>query len=391
LRSIPSFPAALAAALVAVTASCGGSDRPNGPVILAQPASQTVQPGEWATFTVTVDPVQGPYTFEWSWNGVTRFPPAMNVALDGPSFVTRPAQSSDDGSTFQVKVTNAVGTFTSGPATLTVSPVPRAPPVADLRFRGLDAAPFRFPVVSMGDLSLSTWFDATGTPLDLFLDAPLCDRSFCGSRYILFALPPGSPRLNVHYGYGDLERLSADVAALPESTVVTGIDAEDVATMYRISWLEAVDGGGFSPRQLSVDPGELATTVGQEGASGRVVTALSAHRGRVEIVSYAWTGDAATVYETATAGATFSTLVDVAGGLAAAGYVITAIGPDGAGGVLLVGVRVAGDTSPRPFKALTDPEAFAGADLAEQGFTVVGRVHVLNLPASSAVIWLGEQ
>jgi hypothetical protein len=90
----------------------GGITQP--PVITTQPASQTVNVGQTATFTVTATGT-GPLTYQWYDNGT-----AISGATSS-SYTTPAAASTDSGSVFTVTVTNAGGTVTSTPATLTVS------------------------------------------------------------------------------------------------------------------------------------------------------------------------------------------------------------------------------------------------------------------------------
>jgi Immunoglobulin domain/Immunoglobulin I-set domain len=90
----------------------GGITQP--PVITTQPANQTVTVGQTATFTVTATGT-GPLTYQWYDNGT-----AISGATSS-SYTTPAAASTDSGSVFTVTVTNAGGTVTSTPATLTVS------------------------------------------------------------------------------------------------------------------------------------------------------------------------------------------------------------------------------------------------------------------------------
>ncbi len=67
----------------------------------------------------------------------------------------------------------------------------------------------------------------------------------------------------------------------------------------------------------------------------------------MNLISYGWTGDAHTVYETRTVIAASAGVVAQAKVLAQAGYTISAFGGNDANGYLLVGTRVQGDTAPR--------------------------------------------
>lgn len=87
------------------------------PAITTQPQSQTVVAGQTATFSVTASGT-APLSYQWQVNG-------SNIAgANQSSFTTAPTTSADNGSTFDVIVSNVVGSVTSNMATLTVnSPV----------------------------------------------------------------------------------------------------------------------------------------------------------------------------------------------------------------------------------------------------------------------------
>src|SRR5215472_15246671 len=104
------------------TATLTVSPAPVAPTITTQPSSQTVLPGQTATFTVAVSGT-APLSYQWQKNGA-------NIAGATSSSYTTPATTTaDTGSTFVVVVSNSVGTATSNAATLTVSPAPLAPTI----------------------------------------------------------------------------------------------------------------------------------------------------------------------------------------------------------------------------------------------------------------------
>jgi uncharacterized repeat protein (TIGR01451 family) len=96
------------------------------PTITAQPQSVTVTVGQPATFTIAVTGA-APLAFVWQRNGVDI------AGATAASFTTDPTALADNGSTFTVVVSNAVGSVTSAAAKLTVntntSPIPAAPPI----------------------------------------------------------------------------------------------------------------------------------------------------------------------------------------------------------------------------------------------------------------------
>jgi hypothetical protein len=92
------------------------------PTITTPPANQTVTAGQTATFAA-VAAGTAPLSYQWQKNGV-------NIArATSASYTTPAATTSDSGSTFDVVVSNTVGTATSSAATLTVSPAPVAPTI----------------------------------------------------------------------------------------------------------------------------------------------------------------------------------------------------------------------------------------------------------------------
>ena len=102
---------------------------PLAPAITTQPASQTVTVGQPATFNVTATGT-GPLTYQWTRNG------APIVGATSTSYSTPVSVAGDNGSLYSVTVSNAEGTVTSIPATLTVNTPPVIPtqPAQTLKF-----------------------------------------------------------------------------------------------------------------------------------------------------------------------------------------------------------------------------------------------------------------
>jgi hypothetical protein len=101
--------------------SCGGGagtstkpPAPMTPVITTQPSNQTVTAGLSATFSVVATGT-APLTYQWQ-KGAT----SIAGATSG-SYTTPQTTLTDSGATFQVVVTNSLGSATSSPATLTVT------------------------------------------------------------------------------------------------------------------------------------------------------------------------------------------------------------------------------------------------------------------------------
>ena len=114
----------LTAAVALVLAGCsaaaggGGGGAPNGgPAITAQPQSVTVSAGQSASFTVVATGA-APLAYQWKKG-------SASVGADSATLALASVQASDAGS-YTVTVSNAAGSVTSGPATLTVS-IPGAP------------------------------------------------------------------------------------------------------------------------------------------------------------------------------------------------------------------------------------------------------------------------
>jgi len=87
------------------------------PVITTQPASNSVQIGAPATFSVVATGT-APLSYQWSRAGT-----AIQGATQASYTLANP-QLSDNGATFTAVVSNSAGSVTSGAATLTVTPVP---------------------------------------------------------------------------------------------------------------------------------------------------------------------------------------------------------------------------------------------------------------------------
>jgi hypothetical protein len=123
--------------LAIVLGGCGGTATVHtgggtAPSITQQPANQTVQAGQTATFTV-VAAGSPPLSYQWQ-KGTADISGALSA-----SYTTPVATSANNGSTYRVTVSNGVNPpATSNYATLTVQsapPVPPAPPPATLSVR----------------------------------------------------------------------------------------------------------------------------------------------------------------------------------------------------------------------------------------------------------------
>jgi parallel beta-helix repeat protein len=115
--------------IVACVLACGGSGssttnnggdgnntpQSTAPSITTQPANQTVNAGDTATFTVAATGT-APLSYQWK-RGGTNIPGATSSTYTTPA-----TTSADNGATFSVTVTNSAGTDGSQEVTLTVTP-----------------------------------------------------------------------------------------------------------------------------------------------------------------------------------------------------------------------------------------------------------------------------
>jgi hypothetical protein len=124
------LPIICVAALCAVLLACGGGGSGYVPPpasmgttlsITTQPANQTVNAGQTATFSVTANGT-APLSYQWQKGGVA-IPGATSAAYTTPA-----VQASDNGTTFTVTVTDTAGSVSSSAATLTVTTTAAIPP-----------------------------------------------------------------------------------------------------------------------------------------------------------------------------------------------------------------------------------------------------------------------
>ena len=92
------------------------------PTITTQPVNQTVTAGQTAAFSVVATGT-APLNYKWQKNG------ANITGATSASYTTPSTASTDNGSTFQVVVSNSAGSVTSSAATLTVNPAQITPSI----------------------------------------------------------------------------------------------------------------------------------------------------------------------------------------------------------------------------------------------------------------------
>jgi HYDIN/CFA65/VesB family protein/Ig-like domain-containing protein len=130
------------------------------PSITTQPASQNVNVGQTATFSVAATG-SGTLTYQWKKNG-------SNIGgATSPTYTTPATSSSDNNSQFTVTVTDMVSGVTSNPATLTVNTPATAPsvttqPASKTVIAGQTAT---FSVVASGTAPLTYQWNLGGSPI----------------------------------------------------------------------------------------------------------------------------------------------------------------------------------------------------------------------------------
>jgi hypothetical protein len=349
-RALP----ALAAVALAAACDQGGPSAAPAAVIVSQPEDQAVFEGQTALFQVFASGTDG-LTYQWRRDG-TPIPGATDS-----HFVTPSTVPGDDGATYSVSVTNAgADPVESRAARLTV-----LPPL-DLRFQWV-GAPFTpsYRAATNFIAPGSVTYRGTGSPL-------LMGSGSCASLLscsLFFVVDPTVRGMTITYQGGPLADFGAGWAsAHPHDTIVSSLDLEGGA--YAVSLSQTTQAGEFTPVvQGSVALDQLQATASSEGASGRVLTALSFQGGLVSYVSYGWSRDTSTVYEAQVVATTFDAVAAEAASLAAQGYAITAFGAgnNAANGLLLVGTRVQGNATPRGLKIVSP------IDLAAlEGCAIVG-------------------
>jgi len=112
-------------------------------LITTQPASQTLTAGQRATFTVVATGT-APLSYQWQKN-------STNISGTTSSSYTTPATTTaDNNSTFDVVVTNAVGSVTSNTATLMVTPLSSVNIITNGLPTGQMQAAYTFPLQATG-------------------------------------------------------------------------------------------------------------------------------------------------------------------------------------------------------------------------------------------------
>jgi hypothetical protein len=141
---------------------------------------------------------------------------------------------------------------------------------------------------------------------------------------------------------------------LASDVVLISLDLEPANDAYGAATVQTTQPGGFDYRLEPIPVGanlqaQIQDQANQDGAESRVITAVSFddNLGQADLISYGWTGDTNTVYDTQTIITTSDNVPTEAIALAGEGYIISAFGGNEKNGYLLIGTRVKGDSLAR--------------------------------------------
>lgn len=359
---------------------------PSAPSIASQPVNQSVAVGQTATFTVVANG-SNPLNYQWIWNGM------VVAGATGASFTTPSAVPSDNQSTLTVSVTNSIGTITSSPASLSVAGSPRPPKIGDLRFKDVDAFPIPLQVNQIFNVlggTTVTLPNQIGTPLELSNGGPPTVPLNMSWSFATFDLPKGIPGRTTIYQSDSLDNFpSALTARTDPKTLIASLDLVAGPAAFCWELIQTTQSEGYSFGTQTLLPGDLQAAATQEGASSRVITAVSLNAGKATYISYGWQGDTSTLYEATVIMASVDTVGSTATTLAQQGYILTAIGGNTSDGFILVGTRVKGDSIPRPFVVWSP----GGTATNDRGYSYVGHIFIANYsnPAAGIHLWFLEQ
>lgn len=330
-----------------------------------QPVSQSTPLGQTATFNVIAQG-NSPLSYQWIKNGK-----AISGATSN-TYTTSPTSSSDNGAVYSVTVADASGSLVSVAATLEIGP--RSPRSDDLRFKGVDIASTlpllgKTNVIGMMSTTISGALDA---PLQVgdAMCVPIADPTDCSWNLLAYETPTEAGFTSA-VTTDLLSNLSSDLSAINfATTVITSLDEHPANNVFALSSLSTAHSSGFTGEWHNVTSDNLQASASEEGAKGRVITAISVNAlGQFDYVSYGWQSDSFG-YEVSIIFSANDTVESQAAGLASQGYILTAVGRSGLNdGFILVGTRVQGDSLSRPFALNQD---------FVKGYAVVGYVFDSN-------------
>ncbi len=207
---------------------------PVAPTITSQPASQTINAGQTATFSVTASGT-APLSYQWLQNGT-----AINGATS--SSYTTPVESvSNSGTHFSVTVSNSAGSATSNTATLTVNGVIGAlnPSTTSLNFNNVT-------VTTNSVLSVS--FTNAGTASITISSATVSGVGFTGSGISTNQVVPAgqSATLNVSFAPTAAGSASGSVTVTSNATdpsITVSLLGTGVVHSATLNWTASVSSG----------------------------------------------------------------------------------------------------------------------------------------------------
>jgi hypothetical protein len=329
-------------------------------------------------------------------NGVRH--PLQAVRFWAPVLVVA-AIASGCGSAGSVATPSLIGRPAASP-----TPSPTAAPI-DYRFQEVDA-----PTTIGGYMNAYnsgvyggigiTAGQNSGTPITIGDD---CENTGtispldCAYFFSTFDLPSNvSGDFSSYLSSNSFSDLPSDLQSLTRSdTVITSVDLEPAYNTFGISSIRTTQAGSFGLNQLTASPENLASEVTAEGASGRVVTALSFNSGSIDVFSYSWSlAPAGATYDTSVMSAKLATIPSAASSLASSGYFITAVGGDPADGFFLVGTKPHGSTASHAVQIIADPTGPPPSAQVEtmfqQGYAVVAYLQQTS-GNSVTYTWIGEK
>ncbi len=343
-----------------ILAGCSGSGYTAPPppaqavTITTQPSSQRIPIGRPAIFSVTTTG-STPQTYQWTENG------APISGATNATYTTPNVTASENGSTFQVTISNAAGPVISDVATLTIGP--RAPAMGDLRYLQWEQAPWPGGLgiqtngVSQLGVTTAGYTNAVGVPLSMG-DA-VSGNNDCNWYADASVVPPPAIDLSVYYDENFTNykpAVSYLQSILASNAVIFSMDLEPACQDIGVAWIQTSQAGGFDGRVETVPYGSNMTTSIQnqaaaDGMQGRIVTAITLDDANQQaiLISYGWQADTASTYETTSNIVQPDQVLATGATLANAGYFISAFGGNATDGYVLIGTRVQGDTMPRPF------------------------------------------
>jgi ASPM-SPD-2-Hydin domain-containing protein/Ig-like domain-containing protein len=207
---------------------------PVAPTITSQPASQTINAGQTATFSVTASGT-APLSYQWLQNGT-----AIGGATS--SSYTTPVESvSNSGTHFSVTVSNTAGSVTSNTATLTVNGVIGAlnPSTNSLNFNSV--------TVTMNS-TLPVIFTNAGTASITISSVTVSGTGFTGSGISTNQVVPAgqSATLNVTFAPTAAGSPSGSVVLVSNATdpsITVTLSGTGVVHSAALSWTASVSSG----------------------------------------------------------------------------------------------------------------------------------------------------